>query len=130
MTGVLLDTHALAWSLLDDQALSRRAHAAIAQADRVLVCAASLYEIAFKVRRGQWPEMGPYIKTLETRIASDGALLVAMTGDMFQSAGLLDWQHRDPFDRFIAAAVQITGVALVSSDPAFDTVPGGLHRIW
>jgi PIN domain nuclease of toxin-antitoxin system len=48
-------------------------------------------------------------------------------------AAKLDWSHRDPFDRLIAATAMQLKAALISSDAAFDALsmqtdwPG---RLW
>jgi PIN domain nuclease of toxin-antitoxin system len=44
-------------------------------------------------------------------------------------AGSLDWPHRDPFDRLLAATALINGWPLISADPAFDRLTG-LRRVW
>jgi PIN domain nuclease of toxin-antitoxin system len=43
-------------------------------------------------------------------------------------AALLDWDHRDPFDRMIAAVALQERVAVVSADAAFEAV--GVERVW
>lgn len=46
---------------------------------------------------------------------------------------MLDWPHRDPFDRLIAATAVELRCSLVSKDTAFDALDGtaGWHgRIW
>ena len=54
----LLDTHALLWWWLGDKALAAKARdAMIAPESEVFVSAASGWEIATKVRKGQLPEM-------------------------------------------------------------------------
>ena len=41
----------------------------------------------------------------------------------------MDWAHRDPFDRLIAATALSEGGMLASKDAAFDELEG-LNRIW
>ena len=36
-------------------------------------------------------------------------------------AGLLDWDHKDPFDRMLAAQAEQEELTLVSADNAFQT---------
>lgn len=38
-------------------------------------------------------------------------------------AGLLDWDHGDPFDRMLAAQAIVEDATLVSADDAFRFVP-------
>ena len=127
--GLVLDTQTVAWSLTGDPSLPKRTRSVIAAAVRVHVCAASLYEIAYKAGRGRWPEMEPYLDGLERRVVADGAILLPATATEFVRAATLDWPHRDPFDRLVAATALVHGLDLVSSDAAFDTLPG-LHRVW
>ena len=128
LVPVLLDTHAIAWAIRDDPALSEGARRAITNADAVLVSPASFYEIGQKVRLGRWPEMAPHIGTLPERLAEDGALVAPLTPAIALHASLMDWDHRDPFDRLIAATAEITGAQLVSRDAAFDGLP--VRRVW
>ena len=125
---MLLDTHAIAWALRDDPALSEGARRAIAEADAVLVSPISLYEIGQKVRLGRWPEMAPHVETLPERLAEDGALVAPFTPQIALHASLLDWDHRDPFDRLLAATAESIGALFVSRDAAFDARP--LRRVW
>jgi PIN domain nuclease of toxin-antitoxin system len=39
----------------------------------------------------------------------------------------MEWPHRDPFDRFLAASALRRGIAIVSADPIFD---GIVARLW
>ncbi|MGL5012179.1 MAG: type II toxin-antitoxin system VapC family toxin, partial [Paracoccaceae bacterium] len=58
-----------------------------------------------------------------------GVVFAPLTEDISLSAGLLDWSHRDPFDRMIAATALAFDMTLISADTAFDAVPG-LRRVW
>ena len=41
----------------------------------------------------------------------------------------MDWGHRDPFDRMIAAQAMLESLTLVTADTAFATLPG-LTTLW
>ncbi len=130
MTQVLLDTHAWVWTLVAPERLTGAVKTAILRADSVLVSPVSLYEVAWKVRLGKWPEMGPHLDAFETETETRTARLTRATA---ARAGTLDWTHRDPFDRLIAATALALGCAIVSKDAAFDALAGesGWHdRIW
>jgi PIN domain nuclease of toxin-antitoxin system len=43
--------------------------------------------------------------------------------------GGLDWDHRDPFDRTIAATALVEGYPLITADPVFETL-NGLTVMW
>ena len=42
---------------------------------------------------------------------------------MARKAGLLQVEHRDPFDRLLAAQAMAENLLLASSDPVFTTFP-------
>lgn len=128
MTSVLLDTHVFAWSLNDNAKISGTARDAIASAESVFVSAVSFFEIAQKVRIGKWPEMEPRVGNLDAELAKQGSAAISITADIALLAGRMEWLHRDPFDRMIAATALSGGLALVSADPVFDRLP--LRRVW
>ncbi|MEO7272463.1 MAG: type II toxin-antitoxin system VapC family toxin [Vicinamibacterales bacterium] len=45
-----------------------------------------------------------------------------------QRAGRLPGEHRDPFDRMLAAQAQTEDLPIVSNDAVFDRF--GVNRIW
>ena len=55
------------------------------------------------------------------------------TAEIAFLAGAMQWSHRDPFDRMIAATAMALGCPLISKDAAFDGLDGlpEWHgRIW
>ena len=52
-------------------------------------------------------------------VAEDHALL----------AGRLEWNHRDPFDRMLAAQAMIESMMIITGDPAFAGCPG-VPTLW
>lgn len=131
MAAVLLDTHAWVWSLLGDPRLSEDAHRAIREADAVQVSPISFFEIGQKVRIGKWPEMAPYAESLPQQLRAQGGLIAPLGPEICLRAGLMDWIHRDPFDRVLAATAEHSGIPLISMDAVFDTTGiAALRRIW
>ena len=127
--GILLDTHIWAWSMSNSGRLSQPAKIALMEADLRAVSPVSVFEIAQKVRLGKWAEMDALVSTLVDAVAEQSAVWADVTPDIAHLAGMLDWPHRDPFDRLIAATALVHGWVLVSADSAFDTLIG-LRRIW
>jgi PIN domain nuclease of toxin-antitoxin system len=125
---VLLDTGPLAMVIIGSARLTNTAKDAILSADRVTVSAISLYEIGQKVRLGKWPEMEQFVSELERLTLERGVEILPLTGSASLRASLLEWSHRDPFDRMIAAVALQEGVAVVSPDAAFDGI--GVSRVW
>lgn len=128
MAAVLLDTHTWAWTITADKRLSKSARDALALADSVTISPISVFEIGQKVRLGKWPEMAHFESAIPELLAGQIVLIVALTPEIALRAGLLDWPHRDPFDRILAATALEYGMDFISADTAFDVVPG-LRRI-
>lgn len=128
MTALLLDTGAFAMALTDDARLPLSVRDRIEGADRVAISVISFYEIGQKVRLGKWPEMAPFAAGLLDRALADGFDPIPLSPAAALIAALMDWEHRDPFDRIIAAVAQAEGMPIVSSDVAFDAL--GVPRVW
>ena len=112
-----------------DPVLSPKARAAINDAPALFLSPASFYEISQKVRLGKWTLMERFASDLP-HYAAEGDLTVApLTAEVAILAGSLEWPHRDPFDRLLAATALINGWGLLSADPVFDSLTG-LRRIW
>ena len=128
-SGVLLDTHIWAWSMSNSAKLSTTAQDALAEAETRAVSPVSVFDIAQKVRLGKWDEMAALVPTLVDAVAEQSAIWADVTPEIAHLAGVLDWTHRDPFDRLIAATALVNGWVLISADTAFDSLPG-LRRLW
>lgn len=128
--ALLLDTHVLAWWLLDSPRLGAAARAAISDPDRmILVSTVSVWEMAQKHGRGRWPEVGPGLATIEADLARLGFRVVPLTLAHALAAGALDWAHRDPFDRMLAAQAAAEGAILITADRVFAALPGAAGRV-
>jgi PIN domain nuclease of toxin-antitoxin system len=128
MTRLLLDTNAFAIARIEPGRLPTTARSAMAAADRLMVSAIAFYEIGFKVWLGKWPQMEGSVSQLERRAEEDGFDLLPLTPVVALASAALDWPHRDPFDRMMAATAFAENVPVVSADRAFDALP--LTRIW
>jgi PIN domain nuclease of toxin-antitoxin system len=123
---VLLDTHVVLWALMEPTRLSTPVRTVLSdRTTNVLVSAASAWEIATKHRLGKLPEASDVVGGFADHLRTFGADELAITSTHALAAGRFDIAHRDPFDRMLAAQSMITGVALVTSDPAFGQFPCG-----
>jgi PIN domain nuclease of toxin-antitoxin system len=126
---VLLDTCAVLWATLSPAALSSPARAAIAdESNTILVSAASAWEIATKVRLGKLPGAERLEQNFLAVMEEAGYELLAIDASSALRAGRLTAEHKDPFDRMIAAQALALDIAVLSSDPQLD--PFGVRRIW
>jgi PIN domain nuclease of toxin-antitoxin system len=116
---ILLDSHAFVWFLDGSSRLSHRARSAI-EADEaiVFISAVTGWEIASKVRLGKWPEAVTLAASLTTIVTRFGFVTLPVTLEHALTAGLLPGDHRDPFDRMLAAQASVEGIPIVTADPA------------
>jgi PIN domain nuclease of toxin-antitoxin system len=126
---VLLDTHALLWATLSPASLSREATRIIAdEANVILVSAASAWEIATKVRIGKLPGAETLDQEFLSVMEDAGYSLLPIDIPAALRAGRLVGEHRDPFDRMIAAQALAEDIPVLSSDAKLDTF--GIRRLW
>ncbi len=126
---VLLDTHALIWASAYDELLSPRArHLIQPQRNEVFVSAASAWEIATKFRLGKLPQAQALVEDFVSVIQSAGYSPLPISLEHALRAGRLRPEHKDPFDRMIAAQSIYEDLALISNDEQLDVF--GVRREW
>lgn len=127
--NVLLDTHVLLWAILSPASLTRKASKIIANpANAILVSAASAWEIATKVRLGRLPGAERLEAEFLESMEGSGYELVPIRAEVALRAGRFRSEHRDPFDRVIAAQALQDDIPVLSSDEKLDTFL--VQRIW
>lgn len=126
---VLLDTCTLIWATLAPSSLSAHARRAIVDDNNVvMVSAASAWEIATKVRLGRLPGAEDLERNYVDVMDDAGYTLIAIDTEAALRAGRMISDHRDPFDRMIAAQALALDIPIVSPDAGFDQF--GARRIW
>lgn len=129
MTTYLLDTHALLWWWFDSPELSPRARSLIADRQhRIVVSSASAWEIAIKFKAGKLPAVAPLIDDIAGAVRAAGFVELSMSLTHANRAGLLPSEHRDPFDRMLAAQGLCDSISIISCDPAISGL--GAAVIW
>ncbi len=127
---VLLDTHVLYWAVRVPTRLSSEASEIITDStNELLVSVVTPWEMGIKHRKGRFPDAGPFLGAFAQHLARLRAHELPITGEHSLFAGQLEWSHRDPFDRMLAAQAIIENAALVSADGAFASL-GGLRTAW
>jgi PIN domain nuclease of toxin-antitoxin system len=113
LKSLLLDTHALLWSLGDEQRLSTAARDVLSAG--VLpahVSAASIWEISIKRASGKLQAPDDLLEQIvESRFTE-----LRITFEHAAVAGALPQHHGDPFDRMIVAQALSEGFTVITRD--------------
>ncbi|MGG7539711.1 type II toxin-antitoxin system VapC family toxin [Rhizobium sp. 12,4] len=123
---LLLDSHAVYWWTIGSDRLSIKARSLIEdKANTILISAVSFYELDNKMRLKKL-DLKP--QELRAAVTASGLLTLAISDLHAELAAAFDWEHRDPWDRILAAQARLEHCAFVSTDLVFDAV---LHeRVW
>jgi PIN domain nuclease of toxin-antitoxin system len=130
VNGLLLDTHALLWMVLDDPRLSRRARSEIEKAGRLVYSMASFWEIALKLSKGGFDIALPdrWHQELVAELRRIGSVRVEIQPDHCRRLQDLPWHHNDPFDRMLIAQAEAEEVAILTADRRFKKY--GVKVLW
>lgn len=126
----MIDTQALIWFAENSSALSARAVTLVDDPSTVrLASAASVWEMAIKIAIGKLTlKSGTLREFVERFKANDIAVLPVLADESVDVAALPLSEHKDPFDRLIAAQCLRYDLTLVSVDSAFNAY--GVRRVW
>jgi PIN domain nuclease of toxin-antitoxin system len=126
---ILLDTCTLLWWWTKAKKLSPRALSLLRDpANQFLVSPASAWEVATKHRIGKFPEASNLIAQWAERLAVDGFQELPITSAHALRAGGLLGEHRDPFDRMLAAQGILEGMDVMTNDGALAGL--GVGVVW
>ncbi|WP_105034474.1 type II toxin-antitoxin system VapC family toxin [Cryobacterium aureum] len=127
---LLLDTHIFLWSVWEPSRLKPEVAAVISdRANGLLISAATPWEIAMKHRAGKLSDAEPIVLAFPEYLDRLGAIELPITSRHAIAAGQLEWAHKDPFDRMLAAQCILEGLTLVTSDEAFRSI-SGVQTLW
>jgi PIN domain nuclease of toxin-antitoxin system len=113
LTPLLLDTHALLWSLGDTDRLTRAARDVLtAGVEPVYVSSVSIWEISIKQASGKLKAPDDLLE----KVVEVGFNELRVSFTHAHLAGALPPHHGDPFDRMLVAQAQSEGLTLVSGD--------------
>lgn len=154
----LLDTHALIWWTTEEpEKIGKKALEILASpSSEIYVSAATAWEIATKVRLGKLQPAEQLIHNFSAALHKAQFFPLDITVDQARTAGmlvadraeflsssfpkqnitleearrqvLLPVEHKDPFDRMLAAQALDQHLTLISNDSAFDRF--GVQRLW
>ena len=126
---VLIDTHVLLWSLMEPERLSPAAAGILSDPSTTLVVSsASAWEIATKHRLGRLDGARSVVHGYYGHLDRLGAEELPIRADHAILAGSLDGEHRDPFDRMLAAQALIETTPIVTGDDSISDL--GAPTLW
>jgi len=128
--ALVVDTATWLFWHADSPRLSRTARTLLLQAlERpVYVSVVSAFEIATKVRLGKLEVPPELVQDFSYLVESDGFRVLSLEAAASWRAGTLPGEHRDPFDRLLAAQALELHATIVSPDSAFAAL--GVPAIW
>ncbi len=124
---LILDTHIWVWSSTGARNFKTAAASAIESAAgerRLFVSAASVWEIALKIQKGELLVSGDLRAWLRDQRRYPGVRVAPITGPLaLESTTLPEWTrksdkrpHKDPSDRFIVAEARRRNAVLITCD--------------
>ena len=123
----LLDTHTFLWASHESRVskLSEEVKRAIEEPEAELyISSVSIFELSNKYRKGKLPEYRPIAENCTEALEGLEAKELPLDWEQARLAGSMDWQHKDPFDRMLAAQARSEEMTLITCDKVFDDAPG------
>ena len=118
---LLLDTSVFnQWDRGDTRIPAAWIETIVDPANTVYLSSASAWEIAIKRKAGKLEFEGSTLDAAEFH----GFTWCEITPRDAEQAGNLDWDHRDPFDRMLAAQAAQRGLTMVTTDGQMSRAPG------
>ncbi|MHB8370422.1 MAG: type II toxin-antitoxin system VapC family toxin [Leptospirales bacterium] len=126
---LLLDTHVFLWAVLEPEKLSPRSLELLEDPDNtLLVSVVSAWEISTKFRLGRLDGAKNIVRHYQQALSGLGARSLAITDAHALRAGSWPMDHKDPFDRMLAAQAHLESVPIVSVDSTLEKF--GSVRLW
>jgi len=117
---IVVDTHVIIWDALKPDLLSKNAKKAMAEAndaDGIVFCDISLWEIAMLMKKGRISVDTSYQNFVSLVLSANNYQLKGITPEIVKTSTLLpDEVNLDPADRIIAATSLILEIPLITFD--------------
>ena len=127
--NLLIDTHVIIWFLIDSSELQRKQHDVLEDGDnKIFVSAASLFEITNKMRIKKLVLPDRFMVSPFSLLADFDFAPLNITPGHAALAGQLEAEHKDPFDRFLAAQSIVENLPIMTIDQRIADL--GAKVIW
>lgn len=121
---MLIDTHIFLWWLFDDPQLPSEIRKHLENINNsIFVSTVSVWEITTKFRIGKLAEASSIASDVPKWIRKSGFQPLLITPEHAQLAGSWKIDHRDPFDRMLAAQSKLEKLILATTDKAISLFP-------
>lgn len=128
MNHVLLDTHLLLWAAAGDPRLPRLATQRLEdEKTQPLFSAASIWEVVIKTGLGQ-ADFQVDAAVLRRGLLDNGYQELPITSAHTLAVARFPNNHRDPFDRILAAQANEEGIELLTTDHTLASYPGPITQ--
>ena len=125
----LADTCVLLWWWSSPDELSGKVLSLLKDPrNTILISAATAWEIATKTRIGKLPSGTRILEQWGKRLDEDGFLELPIAARHAIKVGLLPGDHRDPFDRMLAAQGLLEDLPILTCDPQISAL--GAETRW
>ena len=125
---LLIDTQALIWFVENDKSLPIKIKELMKDADNsILISIASLWEMTIKMSIGKL-NINCTISEMFDKLTDNGFELLPVLPEHIVQLSMLEYIHRDPFDRIIISQGLSENIKIVSSDSIFDKYT--VKRVW
>lgn len=129
MIRVLLDTHVLLWAWVSPEKLSQTVRELLQNpTNERWVSPVTAFEIAQKYRLGKLQVEPSLVSNFHAHLRRFQAQELPLYAKHALCAGNFSADHRDPFDRLLAAQSLLEGIPLLTADPALAHF--GIQTIW
>lgn len=129
----LLDTHVCIWAIADKEKLSPAAQIILEdKANTILVSQISIFEIAIKLKTGRINEFKSSLPEFIEAIYTTQFEMLPLKEEHFVAYTKFEFpdQHRDPFDRLLAAIAVFENATLITKDEKLHLFKQGLKIAW
>ncbi|MDR2108816.1 MAG: type II toxin-antitoxin system VapC family toxin [Coriobacteriales bacterium] len=126
----LLDTHSFLWAAQDPDRLGRLSREIIESSDtRLYLSAISAYETSYKYRAGKLKDYAFVVENYAEVMRRLSVIDLPVTALHSHQAGIMEWEHRDPFDRLLVAQAAAENLVLITDDEKIRAHPW-VATIW
>jgi len=127
--NLLIDTHAALWLFNEHENLSITATEYMCnEENKLYISIVSAWEIAIKHSLGKLTEFPGGVRVFLTAIRENPVRIIAVLPEHVEKVEMLEYIHRDPFDRLIIATALCHNMAIITADSIFREY--GVKCIW